>query len=576
MASQKIENLLNLALETPQAQREKSQNLNVGYDAESGTWDVIVRYHGEIQRLEEVDERIRVTVLLNGYAVLTLPQELIDVVAGLEEIEYMEKPKRLYFELAQARTASCVTAAQEAPYFLTGRGTLVAVIDSGIDYTHPDFRNEDGTTRILALWDQTIPGQPPEGYRIGTEYTQERINEALNEANPLSAVPSVDTSTHGTHVAGIAAGNGRASGGRQRGVATQAQLLIVKLGVPRTNSFPRTSELIQAVDYVIRKGRALGMPVAVNISFGNTYGSHDGTSLLETYLDGVAGIWKNVIVVGTGNEGTTAGHTQGVVAAGERQQVMLAVSPYESTVNVQLWKNYADEFRLWLTAPSGDRVEMRLQSGIQRFVLDGTEVLLYYGVPSPYSVNQEIYIDFLPTDASSYIANGVWMVELEGVRIVTGEYEMWLPSGGALNAQTGFLYPSQNLTLTIPSTSARVVSVAAYNSRNNSYADFSGRGYVGRTVQKPDIAAPGVDITSTAPGGGYSVKSGTSMATPFVTGAAALMMEYGIVRGNDPYLYGEKVKAYLIRGARHLAVTGVWPNAQFGWGVLCLQDSLPR
>lgn len=576
MASQKIENLLNLALETPEEQREKSQNLNVGYDEESNTWDVIVRYHGQIETLEQVDERIQVVPLLGGYAVLTLPQQLIDTIIDLEEIEYMEKPKRLYFELSQGRAAACVNAVQEGETALSGAGTIVAIIDSGIDYRHEDFRYADGTTRILALWDQTIAGNPPNGYRIGTEYSQEQINEALSQPalSQQMLVPSTDSSGHGTHVAGIAAGNGRASSGRYRGVAPEASLLVVKLGVPRTNSFPRTTELIQAVDYVIKKALSLSMPVAINISFGNTYGAHNGSSLLETYLNQASGVWKNVIVVGTGNEGATAGHASGTVVQGRQEKVSFAVSNYETTVNVQIWKNYADQFRFRLLTPSGESVELFLKSGVQQFVLGNTRVLLYYGEPSPYNVLQEIYMDFIPMN--TYIDSGIWTVLIEGIKVVDGQFEMWLPSAAALNAQTEFLYPSEQLTLTIPSTSAGVISVAAYNSRMNTYADFSGRGYTGRAFSKPDLAAPGVDIMSTAVGGGYTVKSGTSMATPFVTGAAALLMQYGIVQGRDPYLYGEKVKAFLIRGARQLLALSEYPNALLGWGVLCLEDSLPR
>lgn len=576
MPNQKIENLLNLALETSETEREKSENLNVGYDQVTDTWDVIVRFHGDITPLEQLDPRIQVVELFNQYAVLTLPQEFIETVAALEEIEYIEKPKRLYFELDQARVAACINPVQEDEPGLSGKGTIVAVLDSGIDYTHPDFRNEDGTTRILYLWDQTIDGAPPQGYRIGTEFTKEQIDEALAAPQALQVVPSLDTSTHGTHVAGIAAGNGRASRGRYRGVATEASLVIVKLGIPRTNSFPRTSELMQAVDYAVRKALESAMPVAINISFGNTYGSHGGNSLLETYLDSVSNIWKNVIVVGTGNEAAAAGHTSGRLKEGDTDLVALAIGNYERTVNVQIWKNYADIFRLWLTSPSGERVELSLAGSGQQFVFENTRVLLYYGEPNPYSVAQEIYLDFVPED--TYIDSGVWQIHIEGVRIVSGEYEMWLPSASALNAQTEFLYPSQQLTLTIPSTAARVISVGAYDSGTGAYADFSGRGYEQRGQRgegKPDLAAPGVDITSTAPGGGYSVRSGTSMATPFVTGSAAVMMQYGIVEGRDPYLYGEKVKAYLIRGARPIGGVLEYPSEKVGWGALCLEDSLP-
>lgn len=158
-----------------------------------------------------------------------------------------------------------------APLGLTGKGVLLAIIDSGIDYTHPDFRNADGTTRLLALWDQTIEGMPPKGYRIGTEFTREELNQSLRENRVLSR----DLSGHGTAVAGIAAGNGRASKGKYRGVAPESELLVVKLGIPRPDSFPRTTELIQGVDYAVRKALELSMPLVINLSFGNTYGSHE-------------------------------------------------------------------------------------------------------------------------------------------------------------------------------------------------------------------------------------------------------------------------------------------------------------
>ena len=212
-----------------------------------------------------------------------------------------------------------------------GDGVLIAVIDSGIDYSHPDFRNEDGSTRIAALWDQTIPGNPPEGFDTGTLYSMEVINEALATPMPqrMNIVPSVDTSGHGTHVAGIAAGNGRASNNLYRGVAPNSELIIVKLGSSVGNSFPRTSQLMEGIDFAIRFALARLQPIAINISFGNNYGSHTGRSLLESYINDVASVWKNSIVIGTGNEGATAKHADGVLTIGTVSYVEFAVAQFE-------------------------------------------------------------------------------------------------------------------------------------------------------------------------------------------------------------------------------------------------------
>lgn len=566
MNDQKIENLLNLALDATEEEREKSLELNIGYNPNDRRWDLIVKYTGSLSRLETLE--IGVTELFNGYAVLNVPESLIARLSEIEEIEYIEKPKRLFFAVEQGRRASCITAAQTNTNGLFGDGVLVGVIDSGIDYSHPDFRNEDGSTRILNLWDQSIAGgTPPQGYRIGSEYNSEQINEALNaenEAERYRIVPSRDLSGHGTHVAGIAAGNGRASNGRYKGVASQSSLIIVKLGNPLPDSFPRTTELMQSIDYVIRKALEYQQPIALNISFGNTYGSHDGSSLLETYIDSMASIWKNSICIGTGNEGAAGGHTAGTLVQGREHRIELAVVEYETAFSVQIWKSYVDEIDILIEAPSG-RSAGPFQSslGTQRFIIDGTELLLYYGEPSPYSTAQEIYIDFLPSE--NYVNSGLWVIELVPKRIVMGNYDLWLPSQGALNTGTRFILPTPNTTLTIPSTAGKAIAVGAYNSLIDSYADFSGRGYTReRESIKPDLAAPGVDIYSASVNGGYTSRSGTSMATPFVTGSAALLMEFGIVRGNDAYLYGEKVKAYLLKGARHLPGYTEWPNPQLG------------
>lgn len=466
----------------------------------------------------------------------------------------------------------------------------------GIDYAHPDFRNPDGTTRILSLWDQTIrsgsvadpfsgaEGETgflgaPEGFSLGTVFSEAAINLALEqptEREREQICPSRDNSGHGTHVAGIAAGNGRASMGRYRGVAFSSDLLIVKLGTQKEGGFPRTTELMQAVDYCIRTAQELGRPLAINLSFGNNYGSHSGTSLIETFLNDMADRWRTSVVIGSGNEGAAATHTSGRLQEGREEEVELSVGAYETGLNLQIWKSYADEIAVSLVHPNGTVIgPIRSQQGIQRFRIQNTQILLYYGMPSPYSRDQEIYFEFLP--AGDYLDSGIFSIRLMPQKVVWGQYDMWLPASGVLNAGTGFLYPTEQTTLTIPSTAEKVITVAAYDALYGELAAFSGRGYTRETNQvKPDLAAPGVEITSCAPGGGYVTRSGTSMATPFVTGGAALLMEWGIVEGNDPYLYGEKLKAYLIRGARHLPILPVYPNPQIGWGTLCVAGSLPE
>ncbi len=556
MADQKLENLLNVSLDATNEERQKSPDLAAGYDAQEKTWELIVKYAGSLDPLRDKYPEVKVTELLNQYAVLVAPQPLVEPISMEPAVEFVEKPKRLYFELSAGKAESCIQPLQAGagnPYRLFGKGTIVAVIDTGINAASSEFRNPDGSTRLLYIWDQVS----------GEEYDREQIDAALLSG---SMIPGRDIAGHGTNVARIACGN--------YGVAPQSDIIAVKMGVAEPDSFPRTTQLMLAVDYVIRKAVAHNMPVAINISFGNNYGDHTGQSLLESYINDAAGSWKCVFCIGSGNEGLGATHASGRLSDDAEQTVELAISPYETSVNIQIWKDYWDDFEVEIITPSGNNLGRIGRYGqVRRINAGGTTVLAYYGQPSPYSIRQEIYIDLIPS--GDYIQQGLWRFRLIPFSIVSGRYDMWLPAISALNEGTGFTSPDSSLTITVPATAQKVVSVGAYDARTRTPAPFSGRGFVAgisaTAYVKPDIVAPGVDIRLSE----TVVVSGTSYATPFACGAAALLMEWGIVKGNDQYLYGEKVRAYLIRGARQLPGFMQYPNNQVGYGALCVRDSIP-
>ncbi len=572
MENQKLDNQLNVALGVSQQLREGSEELGTGYDSEERRWELIVKYSGDLARLS--GEGITVEELIAGYAIVTLPERLIPAFSQLEEVEYIEKPKRIFPQIQAALSASCFepvfSETQMDGGALSGEGVYVAVIDSGIDYTLPVFLNADGTTRIDFLWDQgkqvdsAFSEQPPEGFAVGVEYTKEQINANLVQGEEAPRL-SVDVTGHGTAVSSIVAQG-----------APGSRFIIVKLDVTNQVSYPSTTSLLRAFTYVARKADALGRPVAVNLSYGNTYGPHDGTSLTERFLDNLSEIGRNVICVGSGNEGASAGHFSRRVVQEER--VEFAVGDYEASLSLQIWKMYADRYEIEIFAPSGEGYVIQRREDVQDVVLEESRLLIFHGGPQPYRTKEEIYIDFQPM--GNYINRGVWQIRLTPQRVVSGNVQMYMPSEVVRSGGTRFLLPNPEATLTVPSTAEKVITVGAYQTFFGAYADFSGRGYVmnaadiSEGLAKPDIAAPGVEIRVQGTQGEETV-SGTSYATPFVTAASALLMEWGIVKGNDAYLYGEKVKAYLIAGARQLRGFESWPNDMVGWGALCVADSIP-
>lgn len=543
-----------------------------------------------------VNSDVQLTRLLGGYAIAVLPEEQVEDFLKNTGILYAELPTRVFTNVELGRASSCINNRPSAPYApdnLSGRDVLVGIIDSGIDYTHPDFCNEDGSTRIAALWDQSFKGgNPPEGYPLGTLFIREEINKALEEArgeNQRRSVPSVDLSGHGTHVAGIAAGNGRASAGKYRGVAYESELVIVKLEEVRSGktAVSGTARLMEAVDFCVRFAMERNQPLALNLSYGTGEGAHNGRSLTETYLNTVASMAKCVICVGTGNEGIGRTHAGGRLQEDEPVELELAIEGREKSLELELWNNYPDEFVVELTAPSGQKTEFRFGEGepvtafSSAFLYTATgktvrignaEVEGFWSAPTIYQNLSELRVSI--TAMEETLGVGIWKIRLVPERIVEGNYDIWLVEG-AESSNTGFVKPDSFRTLTIPSTAEGVISVGAYDFGTLQTAPFSGRGTARETGRmKPDLTAPGVDVISCATGGGYTSKSGTSMATPFVTGGAALLLEWGVVLGNDPFLYGEKLREYLLSGAIRLPGE-TYPNPISGWGQLCVSASFP-
>ena len=569
MANQKLEDQLSLALDTPAQMREKSDNLDTGYAPSENTWELIVKYNGNLDRLTG---GIRVEPLIAGYAIVTIPENLIGAFSRMEEIEFIEKPKKLYPQVTAGLGASCFYPLLQpvSGKALSGQGVYMAILDSGIDYTDPMFRYADGTTKIAWLWDQGKRAdaekgeKPPQGFFTGVEYSRKMLNANLQKNSERL---TTDVTGHGTNVAKIAVQG-----------APESELIVVKLDTAR-GTYPSTVSLLRAFTYVAKKAQVENMPVVINLSYGNTYGAHDGSSLLERFIDNITEVGRNVICIGAGNEGASAGHFAGKLSEKEIQRISFAMGTYERSFSLQLWKWYADRMDISILSPAGEQYLIRNQNAggeAQQAVMEQTKLLIFSGRPQPYRKREEVYIDFIPVE--TYLNTGIWTIEITPRRIANGELRLYMPSAVVRSENTRFLLPSPAQTLTIPSTAQKVITVGAYNAYVRSYAAFSGRGDAGSDRaenSKPDLAAPGVNIRI-GEGEGGAVVSGTSYATPFVTAAAALLMEYGIVQGNDPFLYGEKVKAYLHAGARQLPGYDIWPNDQVGWGALCVSESLPE
>ncbi len=467
---------------------------------------------------------------------------------------------------------SGITQAQEGALGLTGRGVVIGFLDTGIRYEEEVFRNEDGSTRILGIWDQTLQtGEPPEGILYGTEYKREVINQALQSDNPGEIVPSYDENGHGTAIASVAAGSRLGSGLQYIGAAPQADIVMVKLReakpylkdfylVPQEVPAYAESDILVALRYLESYALSLVRPLVICFGLGTNLGDHEGHSIMADYLNQIATRRSRAVVVCGGNEGNSAHHYHGIPVDGLTEtidNVEIRVDGNENGFVAELWGSVPSTHAISIRSPGGEitpRVDFREQSSREfTFVYERTKVYVDHVLVEPGSGEELIFFRFInPTP-------GVWTIQVTISGNSEGKgFHIWLPLTEFLQSDTYFLRPSPYVTLTEPSNVREVITTTAYNDANGSFFADSGRGYTRMERIKPDICSPGVNISTI-----LGSRTGASMAVALAAGASALFLEWAVIDRNQLRVESRELKNYLIRGARRSSGEN-YPNREWG------------
>ena len=536
-------------------------SLYLGYDKLNDEWTLIIRHSGNIDNIigTVVNECV---YLLAGFAVIKIYTYNISVLQTDSRILYIDKSNHYSYGRLNnfyEKYISCVGDEFTDRYGLTGKGVCIGVIDNGLNIRNIEFRNDDGI-RIQSYWNQNMIYDPdyPNRYGTGRVYDHDEIYALYEDASYILET----TTTHGTEVTSVAAGS-------NIGVAKNADIVMVEQLLD--NELPDTIGIMMGLDYLVRYSMENEQPMVINLSYGNNYGAHDGSSILEMFIDEVSKLSKINIVTGSGNDGAKALHTSGILGNVSFVDLDIAVSGGVNNFGIQVWKSYADKFDVIVYSPSYDAVlyltEGQIVTGASS---NNTGIYGIFEEPSPYSVNQLIYVFF---QSEKSIEEGIWRLRLIPKSIINGIYNAYLPSEAYITGHVLFENSSAFGSLTIPATAQSIITVASYDHRLGTFAGFSGRGFTTDNKYKPDIAAPGVGVTVAFGDEFYSVADGTSISAAVVSGCAALLMQWGQIEGNDPFMYGERLKAQIIRGARPVETIQNYPNRYIGWGTVCMRDS---
>ena len=538
--------------------------------------DFIVKYMQNVKDTMELFSGTSFQAINEIFGVLYVPLE------SMGELEvtgtsYNSIPKCYTYMDMEAAGASGITRLHDHPYLkLRGKGTAVAVIDSGIDYQNAVFRNAGGS-RIAYLWDQSLEdGTDIAGTEVpyGRLFRKNDIDQALAFEDPFSVVPSRDTNGHGTALAGIAAGN-MVPGENFTGAAPEATLIIIKVKPAKQYLrnfylYPPDAEVFQendvmmAIAYAISWAKKLEMPLSICLGIGSSQGAHLGTNALSQYVDYVANFSQVSVSVAAGNEGNTRNHSTGIFSQ-EREQIVteLRVAEREQGFTMEFWGEPPEIYGLSIQSPTGEILEVSSSIGSRTqelsFVFVETKVYVNYILIERQTGYSLVYIRFF------HPASGIWKIFTQARNRQNVQFHMWLPVEGLISQDTYFLEPSPYTTVTAPGDARNSITATAYQHRDGSIYIAAGRGYTPDGMITPHLAAPGVNVKVPLVRGDFGTRSGTSISAAQTAGIAALLFEWAIIRDNQPFFTGSGVKYYLQRGARR-EENMQYPNPEWGYG----------
>jgi hypothetical protein len=542
----------------------------------------IVQYEGNIEEEFSKQPGYYVTIINDRYAIISANRELeLNIKPPFFSTIVYVAPLDIYTlqEVSPIEASGANFLQLELPLKLTGQGVNIAIIDTGIDYLNEEFIRENGETKIEYIWDQTITSvgsNKNSDVPFGATYDKSNIQEAINAfkagKSPFDIVPSRDENGHGTNMAGIIGALGKNP--NLKGMVPDCNFIIIKLVESLAYKALFNVQIpifdivaaFTAVEFLNRYSLSNNKPMVIYFPLGSNLGSHKGNGILEQFIDAVSLTSGLAVVAPAGNQAASQTHTSGTVSqVNESRTIQLYISPEQKNIIVDIWIDAPNIMALSIVSPSGESTgTINAQIGVidtYSFVFENTSALINIYIPEEYSGDQLMRIRFFN------LKEGIWNLVLTGQLILDGTYNAWIPQEGISIGGTRFVSSDPYGTVMSPGTSDYVLTAAAYNQTNNTILNYSGMGFLNDYTSRIDIAAGGVNALTVAPNNKTAIINGTSVAGAVVTGACAMLFQWGIVERNDPNIYSQTIKAYIQRGAVQRS-GDTYPNPQWGYGVL--------